>query len=29
MYSKTSVLVQISFITEDSEQTYIQILILN
>ena len=28
-YSKTSFLVQIKFITEDSEQTHIQILILN
>ncbi len=29
MYSKTSFLVQIKFITEDSEQANIQILILN
>ena len=28
-YSKTSFLVQIKFITEDSEQTHIQMLILN
>ncbi len=29
IYSKTSFLVQIKFITEDLEQTHIQILILN
>jgi hypothetical protein len=29
IYSKTSFLVQIKFITEDSEQTQTQILILN
>ena len=29
VYSKTSFLVQIKFITEDSNQTHIQILILN
>jgi hypothetical protein len=29
LYSKTSFLVQTKFITEDSEQTHIQILILN
>ncbi len=29
MYSKTSFLVQIKFITEDSEQTHKRILILN